>query len=188
MGVALMNDEPEGMLARIVFAEIAGKNQAIHAYDKMIWTTRTTFLTLVFAGWGLLLSSAAEDLIEGAGSDPVAKVAPLLIAMVTVSIGLAVAGFMVDLNYVQRKFRVIAALNGLMKVVVEHDEVELKNRELVSKEFEAFLRVSGDSASLDYLGEPGYEPAWRVSAIIYSVPLVGIALAVALLVFMAPPM
>ena len=132
------------------------------------------------------MSSVAKDLAEGVGSDPVAKVAPLLAAMIAVSVGLAVAGFMVDLNYVQRKFRVIAALNGLMKFMIAHDEVELNDREFASKQLGSFLKVSGDSGSRDYLSEPGYEPARSVSAIIYSVPLVGIALAVALLLSVTP--
>jgi hypothetical protein len=43
------------LISKIIVDEIGGKNQAIHAYDKMIWTVRTGFLTLFFARWGILL-------------------------------------------------------------------------------------------------------------------------------------
>ncbi len=44
-----------GALERMVQAEIGGKYLAVHAYDRMLWTIRSGFATLFFAGWGLLL-------------------------------------------------------------------------------------------------------------------------------------
>lgn len=176
-----MSDEVESLIKRVVLDEITGKNQAIHAYDKMVWTVRTGFLTLVFAGWGLLLSSVADSFTGCEGSDPVVKAWPLLAAMVAVSVGLAVAGFIVDLNYVRRKFRVISALNGLMAVIIEHDEAELMNREFIAKHLRPFLSISGDSGSRDYASVSGYKGARTISLIIYSVPLIGVATAITFL-------
>ena len=47
----------ESLEKKILLDEIAGKNQAIHSYDSMLWVIRTGFLTLLFTGWGLVLSS-----------------------------------------------------------------------------------------------------------------------------------
>jgi hypothetical protein len=49
------------LLQKLFLDEITGKNQAIHAYDRMIWTVRTEFLTLFFAGWGILLKSIVDN-------------------------------------------------------------------------------------------------------------------------------
>ena len=35
------------LLQKLFLDEITEKNQAIHAYDRMIWTVRTEFLTLL---------------------------------------------------------------------------------------------------------------------------------------------
>ena len=48
------------LLEKLVLEEIGGKNRAIHAYDRMMWTVRTGFLTLFFAGWGILLKALVE--------------------------------------------------------------------------------------------------------------------------------
>ncbi len=45
------------LLTKLLLGEVAGKNGAIHAYDKMVWTVRSGFLTLFFGGWGLLRKS-----------------------------------------------------------------------------------------------------------------------------------
>ena len=43
----------EAFITKIILDEITGKNQAIHAYDRMIWTVRTEFLTLFFLQAGV---------------------------------------------------------------------------------------------------------------------------------------
>lgn len=48
------------LLEKLVLDEISGKNKAIHAYDRMMWTVRTGFLTLFFSGWGILLKAMVE--------------------------------------------------------------------------------------------------------------------------------
>ena len=48
----------------LIVGEMTGKNAAIHAYDRMIWTVRTGFLTLLFGAWGLLISSISNDLAD----------------------------------------------------------------------------------------------------------------------------
>ena len=44
--------KPE-LLEHMILEEIKGKNAAIHSYDKMMWTFRSGYLTLVFADGGL---------------------------------------------------------------------------------------------------------------------------------------
>lgn len=177
-----MSNVAESLLKRLVIDEIAGKNQAIHAYNKMIWTVRTGFLTLVFAGWGLLLSSVADGIVGNQCSDPFAQAWPLLVAMLAVSIGLAVAGFIVDFKYVQRKFRVVSALNGLMTKIIEQDEAELMNREFILRELKPFIVISGGLDSQDYAKVSGYNEARNISIIIYSVPIISVAIAIGFLV------
>jgi hypothetical protein len=176
-----MGEDVDSLVRRIVLNEIAGKNQAIQAYDKMIWTVRTGFLTLLFAGWGLLLSSVANGLAGGKGADLLARAWLVIVAMATVSIGLSIAGFIVDLNYVRCKFRVISALNGLTTVIVEHNELELTRHELAAKHLLPFLSVSGHSGTCDYACVSGYEGERKVSVIIYSVPLIAVSMAITII-------
>ena len=39
----------------IILGEIAGKNAAIHAYDKILWMIRTGYLTLFYGAWAIVL-------------------------------------------------------------------------------------------------------------------------------------
>lgn len=162
-------------LERLVTNEIAGKNAAIHAYDKMIWTIRTGFLTLMFAGWGLLLSSFASDLATTGTPWSLVK------AMLAVSIGLAFGGLVVDINYVRRKFRVISSLNGLMQAALDLGEGKIKKNESAAQKLRPFLVVSGDAGTKDYTYMSGYRDARTVSLIIYAVPLVAVSIAIMLL-------
>ena len=95
----------ETNLSKLAFAEVAGKNQAIHAYDQMIWTVRSGFVTLFFAGWGLLfkelLSVERISWLHGG----------VFGALGAVSAVLAYAAHSIERNYVRRKFRVIGSLN-----------------------------------------------------------------------------
>lgn len=59
-GVKISHNMEEPFLEKIIQSEISGKNAAINSYDKMMWTVRSGFLTLVFAAWGLIIKSALE--------------------------------------------------------------------------------------------------------------------------------
>jgi hypothetical protein len=47
-------------LEKIISDETAGKNAAINTYDRMMWTMRSRYLTLVFGGWGFVIKSGIE--------------------------------------------------------------------------------------------------------------------------------
>ena len=78
-------------ISKIIIDEIGGKNQAIHAYDKMIWTVRTGFLTLFFAGWGILLKSFVDN-----SSDKQLSQDGILIVMLLISITLSCGGYIIN--------------------------------------------------------------------------------------------
>src|SRR5262245_28107861 len=121
---------------KLVLDEISGKNKAIHAYDKMIWTVRTGFLTLFFAGWGILL----KTLVEKPSREPDALDNRILLVMLLVSVTLGIGGLVIDLNYARRKFRVIYALDSLMSGIVQRrGQVQGELGDI-----EAFLHISGD--------------------------------------------
>jgi hypothetical protein len=61
-------------------------------------------LTLFFVGWGFLLKGLLDQQHPGAVDEAVTRV---MTPMLLVSLGLSVGGFIIDLNYVRRKFRVI---------------------------------------------------------------------------------
>ena len=104
---------PYTFLEKFVLDEVAGKNDAIHGYDKIIWIIRSGFLTLVFAGWAILLK-------EMAGNMRLLKDASyLVLGMLFLSIGLAVVGYIVDFNYLRRKFRVVNIKNKLVDVIMQ---------------------------------------------------------------------
>jgi hypothetical protein len=169
--------ETSKLIQRLVHDEIAGKKNAVHAYDRMIWVVRTGFLTLLFAGWGLLLSSLGKSIENRTVADVLEQAWPFVIAMFAVSMALAIAGFVVDQNYVRRKFRVIAALNDLMEILTSHEEKEVFAAQFVKEKLQPLLKVSGDSGSRDYEKEnvrKGYSRAMQVTLTIYVVPLVGV--------------
>ncbi len=151
------------MLEQVVLGEIAGKNAAIHAYDKIIWTVRSGYLTLVFVGWSILLKGVAENTIPGSTKHE------LLYAMLSVSVGLGIGGFYVDWNYLRRKFRVILALNEIM------DELHSSKGD-ASVIAGDLLKVSGDDANRNYFSS-GYKEAFRACLMVYFVPLPTLALA-----------
>lgn len=169
-----MPNENRKLLKQIILDEIGGKNQAIHGYDKLIWTVRTGFLTLIFAGWGLLLSGIGKE------GNFDRKVLFLIPTMYIVSIALGIGGYIIDLNYVKRKFRVIHALNELMELLTETSEDDLDKKFRIKK-FQELLKVSGDTKSETYKEESGYEEAKEVSLYLYSIPLIGIGFAAILL-------
>lgn len=145
---------------KIVMDELAGKNNAIQTYDQTLWKIRSGFLTLLFAGWGALLSFL--------GDNP-EMIAPFTAAMFCVSVGLSVAGLLIDLDYIERKYRCIVALRLLLedawKHIDEPDEFENKDK---------WLRISGDDTDIDFTKPPcepyeknSYKRARKVPFLIY---------------------
>jgi hypothetical protein len=154
------------LLEKLILEEVSGKNQAIHAYDKILWTVRTGFLTLFFAGWGVLLKS----LVETSFKEPVAQDNSNLLVMLLVSVALGVGGFIVDQNYAKRKFRVIYALDRLMMSVLERKGQCQQGL----GDDEVFLQVAGDKNDDNYLKVSGY---WREAAVSWTIYPMSIAIA-----------
>jgi hypothetical protein len=161
------------LIEKLVLDEISGKNQAIHAYDRMMWTVRTGFLTLFFAGWGILLKA----LVEKPSREPDALANRILLVMLLVSVALGTGGLVVDRNYTRRKFRVIYALDKLMSGVVRrHGQVHGDLGDI-----EAFLQVSGDKRDKNYRNVSGYRGEAAAGWTIYLLPMAIALLALYLL-------
>jgi mannose-6-phosphate isomerase-like protein (cupin superfamily) len=155
------------MLKDVVLGEIAGKNTAIHAYDGIIWKVRTGFLTLVFAGWAILLQSMAGGTVTKGNADV------LVISMFLVSLTMTFGGWFIDRNYVQRKFRVILALNELMEEVHEfHSELGGISVDL--------LKVAGDDAKRKF-DCSGYRQALYTGMVVFFAPPIPFAVVVCLI-------
>ena len=152
------------LLEQIILDEIAGKNKAIHSYDRILWTVRSGFLTLFFAGWGLMLNA----ILRGGLAQP----SKLIVPMLFVSLGLSCGGFIIDLNYVRRKFRVIAALNQLLSLVLHQPNAEpnLASADGLRKSLPEVMKVSGDTGDTSYR-TGGYSNALRVTIVLYFLPL-----------------
>ncbi|TAK64590.1 MAG: hypothetical protein EPO24_03190 [Bacteroidetes bacterium] len=97
------NDKANSSIQNIVMGEIAGKNAAIHAYDKMMWTVRSGYLILVFDGLGFIVKFAIENGVEM----PALKPYVLLFSAFTIIHSRG--AYEIDRNYARRKFRVIYA-------------------------------------------------------------------------------
>jgi len=145
----------------LISSEIGGKKQAIHAYDRMIWTVRSGFLTLVFAGWGLIIKALVENK-TGSGN-----IAPYIFILSAFSLALAVGAYRIDLNYVRRKFRVIMAVNRFAQIVTTIDFNNIK--QTANNEVTEFLKISGDTKNDSYMSG-AYKGELMVSRIIYFVP------------------
>src|SRR6185436_11121529 len=109
------------------------------AYDRMIWTVRSGFLTLVFAGWSITIKSAIE---AKAG---LANITPYVLTLCAFTLGLAAGAFIIDRNYARRKFRVIAAINELMQIITTKNIEDLDKP--VPAELIELLKISGDAAN-----------------------------------------
>ncbi|WP_136082215.1 hypothetical protein [Pontiella desulfatans] len=152
--------------------EVGGKNTAIHAYDGIIWKIRTGFLTLLFVGWSVLLKSIADD-----PGQPINRLGILCIAMLVFSLCLALGAWLVDINYLHRKYRVILALNSLTdKIKASPDDLSsIPNR---------LLQVSGDSSDNPYKCE-GYKLAYRTSLGVFFLPPLILSVAAAVIICFA---
>lgn len=155
-----MQDEHRNFLKELITNEIAGKTTAIHAYDKMMWTVRSGFLTLVFAGWSLIIKGAVEN------KSTIDQIRIYAMALSGFSLALAVGAYFIDRNYARRKFRVIRALDDLMQIAgqTDFDSLAIPKTELLE-----LLRVSGDQDNEKY-SSPAYKNEMMVSQVIYSVP------------------
>jgi hypothetical protein len=145
----------------IIIGEIAGKNAAIHAYDKILWTIRTGYLTLFYSGWAIVLKAVIDN---GGNFDGHVDV---IILMLAITFGLTTGAYIVDKNYLKRKFRVIYALNSIMEGLINANAIDDIDNEILSK-LNDHLRVSGD-ADNDRYNTDGYKQAVSAENAIFSI-------------------
>lgn len=153
-----MNQE---FLKQLILDGFTGKNRAIHAYDRMIWMVRSGFLTLVFAAWGFLIKTALEQHIA------ITNTMGYIQLLAGFSLVLAYGGYIIDVNYVKRKFRVITTVNELRTIVIRPGMSDYLPEEV--ERLRELLKISGDSVSIDHRS-PQFENERRVSRVIYGLP------------------
>ena len=147
---------------QLLFNELEGKNRAIHAYDSILWKVRTGFLTLIFAGFGIILSGLIKDGVD------ISRAQQYLFVMLLVSSGLSISAIIIDINYLNRKFRVIRHLNKLLKVA---STLDANPNEEKLKELRQYFKVSGDSGGNFYKDVKGYSGALSIAFFVYLIPV-----------------
>jgi len=148
----------ESLLRQIVLGEVGGKNQAIHAYDAIVWKIRTGYLTLIFAGWAILLQG-----LTGEHGAQLPTQQSLGWGLYLFSLGFTVGAWYVDRSYIQRKFRVILALDLLTeRIVSAAGDCKQMPADL--------LQVAGDNSGKPY-DCPGYRNAMRAERAVYIAPM-----------------
>ncbi|HOY05266.1 MAG TPA: hypothetical protein PLO67_07685 [Saprospiraceae bacterium] len=153
-----MNENSNSLNQEVVKGEISAKYTAIHAYDKIIWQVRTGFLTLVFGGWAFIIKGAVEN------GMPINAIKFYILMMVFLSLILALCGYLVDKNYVRRKYRVVNSLTRLIAIYSPNSENEFTKE--LKDEIKLHLGIVGESGNSNYLGD-GYDEEIDVSNIIY---------------------
>ncbi|MFT3947199.1 MAG: hypothetical protein QM763_09520 [Agriterribacter sp.] len=149
----------ETFIEKITINEIAGKYAAIHAYDGMIWKVRSGFLTLVFAGWSLIIKTAIDNKLN------LEDILQYVFILSGFSLALAMGGYKVDINYVKRKFRVINGVNELIEIAYSTNiNIQSEQKELVE-----LLKILGDVHNNKYISR-AYTNEINVSRLIYIIP------------------
>jgi len=147
-------------LEKIVTDEKAGKNLAIHAYDKMMWTVRSGYLTLVFGGWGFIIKSAID---KGAA---LVMIKPYILLLAAFTISLSIGAYFIDRNYTRRKFRVIHAINEMMELIMSDDKDKIESNR--NEKLTTLLKISGDADNKTYRFK-AYNNEMKVGNVIYMV-------------------
>lgn len=143
----------------IILGEISGKNAAIHAYDKIIWMIRSGYLTLLYGGWAIILTGITEK------CNDILQHKSMMLIMFAITVSLAIGAYIVDKNYLQRKFRVIFSLNKLLELTFGLNNVETIDT-VVLTELHKYIKVSGDADNLTYNAD-GYKQARIAENAIY---------------------
>lgn len=149
------------LINQIVLDEIKGKNDAIHAYNKMIWTIRSGYLTLVFAGWGLAVKAAIET------NKTIETILPYIFLLSAFTVALAIGAYIADRNYIMKKYRVVTALNQLVEFILTHDLIKIKGK--ITNNLVNLLHVSGDNDNIS-IETTSYQKEIFVLSTIYFIP------------------
>lgn len=150
-------------IKELIMDGLSGKIKAIHAYDSMIWTVRSGFLTLVFAAWGLAIKTAMENKLL------IHEINGYALLLSGFTVVLAIGGYCIDINYAKRKFRVITSVNQLKRIVVRPEGTPFSPIEI--EQLRELLMISGDSTSVSYQSTQ-YRNEYKISLIVYLSPIV----------------
>jgi hypothetical protein len=157
-----MNEQKEIFIEQLIKDEKAGKNMAIHAYDKMMWTVRSGYLTLVFGGWGFIIKSAIEKGVS------LEFIKPYVLLLSGFTLALSIGAYLIDRNYAKRKFRVIKAVNNLVQMMMSEDMNNLKAEK--REKLLELLQISGDAANDSYKMQ-AFTNEMHVGRTIYLLPV-----------------
>ena len=153
---------------QILLEEMAGKNAAIHAYDHIIWVVRSGYLTLFFAGWALMLKALVEATPSAESPESIMRYLPMMLVM---SAGLTIGGLAIDLNYVIRKFRVIASLDRLMELAFQYGDAP-ENAGEDAGDLLATLQIAGDAGFSPFPVPKGRKTAMIAALVVYLTPFI----------------
>lgn len=147
-------------LENLINNGIEGKIKALHAYDRLMWTVRSGYLTLVFAGWGFLIKSAVDAKLSFPEFAPYAQ----LLSVFTIALSLA--AFRIDISYVQKKFRVIQSLHRIMDklATVDFERPDNQLREMIE-----YLKIAGEADNKNY-DNKSYRREQKLIMLIYLLP------------------
>ena len=160
----------------IIKKEIDGKIQAIHEYDNMLWKLRIGFLTLFFAGWGVLLNTLLKTVADEQFIF-VIDLNTILLLMATITIVICIGGFLIDMNYAKRKYRVINSVDSVYDQIFNVDKAE----DLSHKVFRESIYLAGCRDDKEYLKISGFKKERMISYLIYFLPIISMISGIALL-------
>jgi hypothetical protein len=158
----------------IVKKEIDGKLAAIHEYDGMLWKLRIGFLSLYFAGWGLLFTTFMKI---GMTDKLIVSFNVILFTLAAITLVICTGGWIIDLNISRRKYRVINALNSLYSEIFKVKDINY----LQSSKLAQYIQASGSRSDDLYSECDGYKKELNVLWYVYGLPVLVMIIGLALL-------
>ena len=148
----------------LIKKEIDGKISAIHEYDGMLWKLRIGFLSLYFAGWGLLFTS----FMKISNTDKLLfDFNTILLTLASITLVICVGGWIIDLNFSRRKYRVIHALDRLYALIFKKHGMDDPHDPELTK----LIQASGSRSDNLYLNCNGYKKEMNVLFFVYGLPM-----------------
>jgi hypothetical protein len=156
----------------IIKKEIEGKNSAIHEYDSMLWKLRIGFLSLYFAGWGLLFTTfmkiKKDELL-------LVDFTTIILTLGIITLVICAGGWRIDLNLSRRKYRVIHALDCLYEIIFK------EGQKLNDPNLTKLIQTSGARSDKLYLKCNGYKKEMNVLLFVYGLPVLVMIIGLAIL-------
>ena len=155
----------EGNINRLLFEEIASKMKAIQDYNGIIWKIRSGVMTLIFLSWGYVISGILEQDKE------ISEIRSLIVILVILTMMITAAAFVIDLNYIKKKYKVINAYDQLSEWLIRENLDDIKVDQLNDKQKDRlvdFIKTSGNNLDYSHKGK-GFKNALKVILTIYGV-------------------